>query len=350
MNLLFRIVFASIFGLVGLLLGREISLWLHWPAHPGSPQWYVRFIGLPVLGTLIGIASSRFIMRGFERLVSAIEEGIAKRNPAEALSAAIGLIVGLVVAYFVRDVFNAFAQLPRFGPFISFVLYALITLFFGYVGVRVGLRQRLTWWSKGAAYSSEVPPKLLDTSVIVDGRILEIVQAGFLDGRLMVPKFVLRELQLIADSADPVKRSRGRRGLEVLNKLREASAGLEISDLDAAERDVDGKLVALGRVLGAQVLTNDYNLNRVAKVQGVSVLNINELANALKPVVLPGEEMAVSIIKDGKEANQGVAYLDDGTMIVVENGKRVMGEEVDILVTSVLQTAAGRMIFAKLKK
>ena len=143
----------------------------------------------------------------------------------------------------------------------------------------------------------------------------------------------------------------GRRfGLEVLNKLREITKGLEISDLDAPERDVDGKLVTLGRTLGAQVLTNDYNLNRVAKVQGVSVLNINELANALKPVVLPGEEMIVKVVKDGKEANQGIAYLDDGTMIVVENGKRVMGEDADVLVTSVLQTAAGRMIFAKLKR
>jgi uncharacterized protein YacL len=221
--------------------------------------------------------------------------------------------------------------MPRFGPIISFVTNVLVTLFFAYFGVRLGLRQRLTWWSRGAAFSSEVAPKLLDTSVIVDGRILEIVEAGFLDGRLMVPRFVLRELQLIADSADPVKRSRGRRGLEVLNKLREISKGLEISDLDAPERDVDGKLVALGRTLGAQVLTNDYNLNRVAKVQGVSVLNINELANALKPVVLPGEEMIAKVVKDGKEPNQGVAYLDDGTMIVVENGKRVMGEDSEVV-------------------
>ncbi len=304
----------------------------------------------PFWACSLGIAASPFAARGFERLVSAIEDSIARRNPAEALSGAIGLVVGLIVAFLIRDIFSSFALVPRFGPIISFVTYAVITLLLGYAGVRVGLRQRLTWWSRGAAYSSEVAPKLLDTSVIVDGRILEIVEAGFLDGRLMVPKFVLRELQLIADSADPVKRSRGRRGLEVLNKLREVSKGLEISDLDAPERDVDGKLVTLGRTLGAQVLTNDYNLNRVAKVQGVSVLNINELANALKPVVLPGEEMIVKVVKDGKEPSQGVAYLDDGTMIVVENGKRAMGEEVEVLVTSVLQTAAGRMIFAKLKR
>jgi uncharacterized protein YacL len=345
LNLLFRLFFASLFGLVGVLIGLELSRVVPWA---GSNT--VGFIGLPILGALVGIGASPFMARGFERLVSAIEESIARLNPAQALSGAIGLIVGLVVAFLVRDIFNPFALLPRFGPVISFVTYALITLFFGYVGVRVGLRQRLTWWSRGAAYSSEAAPKLLDTSVIVDGRILEIVEAGFLDGRLMVPKFVLRELQMIADSADPVKRSRGRRGLEVLNKLREAAKGLEISDLDPPERDVDGKLIALGRSLSAQVLTNDYNLNRVAKVQGISVLNINELANALKPVVLPGEEMIVKVVKEGKEATQGVAYLDDGTMIVVENGKRVMGEEVEVLVTSVLQTAAGRMIFAKLKR
>ena len=332
--------------MVGLLIGRELSLAIHWPESTSR----LAFNGLPIVGVLIGVAVSPLAARGFERLVNAIEDNIARLNPAEALSGAIGLVVGLVIAFFVRDIFNSFMLMPRFGPIISFVTYTIITLLFGYAGVRVGLRQRLSWWSRGAAYSTEVAPKLLDTSVIVDGRILEIVEAGFLDGRLMVPKFVLRELQLIADSADPVKRSRGRRGLEVLNKLRDISKSLEISDHDTPERDVDGKLVALGRMLGAQVLTNDYNLNRVAKVQGVSVLNINELANALKPVVLPGEEMIVKVVKDGKEPNQGVAYLDDGTMIVVENGKRVMGEETEVAVTSVLQTAAGRMIFAKLKR
>jgi len=346
LNLLLRIIFACLFGLLGLLIGRELSLAIHWPEATSR----LEYDALPLLGLLIGIAASPFIARGFERLVSAIEESIARRNPAEAWSGFFGLIAGLVVAFLIRDIFSSFALMPRVGPIISFVTNVLVTLFCAYFGVRLGLRQRLTWWSRGAAYSSEASPKLLDTSVIVDGRILEIVESGFLDGRLMVPKFVLRELQLIADSADPVKRSRGRRGLEVLNKLREASKGLEISDHDAPERDVDGKLVTLGRMLGAQVLTNDYNLNRVAKVQGVAVLNINELANALKPVVLPGEEMIVKVVKDGKEANQGVAYLDDGTMIVVENGRRVMGEDADVVVTSVLQTAAGRMIFAKLKR
>jgi len=186
--------------------------------------------------------------------------------------------------------------------------------------------------------------------VIVDGRILEVVDAGFIEGRLLVPKFVLKELQAIADSSDSIRRARGRRGLEVLNRLRETSGRLEVIDRDAPERDVDSKLVTLAHDLDAPILTNDYNLNRVARLQGVTILNVNELANAIKPVVLPGEEMSVSIIKDGKEQNQGVGYLEDGTMIVVENGKRLIGETVGVQVTSVLQTAAGRMIFAKPKR
>ena len=165
-----------------------------------------------------------------------------------------------------------------------------------------------------------------------------------------MPKFVLKELQTIADSADAIKRARGRRGLEVLNRLRETSGTLEIIDQDPPERDVDSKLVVVARVMNVPILTNDYNLNRVAKLQGVTVMNVNELANAIKPVVLPGEEMAVNIVKDGKEQNQGVGYLDDGTMIVVENGRRMIGETIGVQVTSVLQTAAGRMIFAKPKK
>jgi uncharacterized protein YacL len=203
---------------------------------------------------------------------------------------------------------------------------------------------------RAGPHDGAAPPKLLDTSVIVDGRILEVVDAGFIEGRLLVPKFVLKELQAIADSSDSIRRARGRRGLEVLNRLRETSGRLEVIDRDAPERDVDSKLVTLAHDLDAPILTNDYNLNRVARLQGVVILNVNELANAIKPVVLPGEEMSVSIIKDGKEQNQGVGYLEDGTMIVVENGKRLIGETVGVQVTSVLQTAAGRMIFAKPKR
>ncbi|MBV8726218.1 MAG: PIN domain nuclease, partial [Candidatus Eremiobacteraeota bacterium] len=187
--------------------------------------------------------------------------------------------------------------------------------------------------------------------VIVDGRITEIVESGFLEGPLILPRFVLRELQLIADSLDSIKRVRGRRGLEVLSRLQEFTA-VQISERDYPDivgAAVDAKLVRLAQELNGKLLTNDYNLNKVAQVEGVSVLNINELANAVKPVVLPGEELHVQVIREGKEPHQGVGYLDDGTMIVVENGRRLLGAETDVLVTSVLQTVAGRMIFARIK-
>ena len=349
-KLAFRTVFAILFCILGIIGGHELSL--HFAALVGAVGMMamLRDFGLPVLGALVGLALSPLFYRLFEALVYGIEDSIARLQPAEAISGAIGLIVGLVVSWFVRDIFRGFDQLPRYGPLLGFVIYTLITMFFSYLGVRVGLRQRLSTWTRGAMHGGDAPPKLLDTSVIIDGRILEIVQAGFLDGRLIVPKFVLRELQTIADSVDSLKRGRGRRGLEVLSQLRDASQALEVLDRDVPERDVDGKLVVLARDMGAHILTNDFNLNRVASLQGVKILNINDLANALKPVVIPGEAMAVTIVKDGKEQNQGVGYLDDGTMIVVENGRALKGESVPVEVTSVLQTSAGRMIFAKLKR
>jgi len=335
--------------LLGLVAGIEIG---HIPALAAQTGMLARLrdVGIPTLIALIGIAVSPYIANVFERISSAFEEAIVKMAPAEALSGAIGLVIGLVVAFLVRDIFAPVNQMPRFGPMISFVIYILITLFFAYTGIRIGLRQRVSSWMRSGPHDGAAPPKLLDTSVIVDGRILEVVDAGFIEGRLLVPKFVLKELQAIADSSDSIRRARGRRGLEVLNRLRETSGRLEVIDRDAPERDVDSKLVTLAHDLDAPILTNDYNLNRVARLQGVTILNVNELANAIKPVVLPGEEMSVSIIKDGKEQNQGVGYLEDGTMIVVENGKRLIGETVGVQVTSVLQTAAGRMIFAKPKR
>ena len=192
---------------------------------------------------------------------------------------------------------------------------------------------------------------MLDTSVIIDGRIFDLCRTGFVEGTLIVPAFVLRELQHISDSADPLKRNRGRRGLDVLARIRkELEMRVTVDEQDFDDTDeVDVKLLKLARLRGGCVMTNDYNLNKVAGVSGIKVLNINDLANALKPVLLPGEEMNVQIVKEGKEQNQGVAYLDDGTMIVVENGKKAIGEQVTVLVTSVLQTSAGRMIFARLK-
>lgn len=194
--------------------------------------------------------------------------------------------------------------------------------------------------------------KILDTSVIIDGRIADVCESGFLEGIFVIPQFILQELQHIADSPDPVKRARGRRGLDILHKIQKMSnITVKIVEEDFPKiKEVDSKLVALAKLLNAKVITNDFNLNKVAELQGISVLNINELANALKPVVLPGESINVFILKEGKEYNQGVAYLDDGTMVVIENARRLIGKNADVTVTSVLQTTAGRMIFSKLKE
>jgi len=195
-------------------------------------------------------------------------------------------------------------------------------------------------------------PKILDTSVIIDGRVADVVEAGFLEGTLVVPAFVLRELQHIADSSDPLKRNRGRRGLDILQRMqKKAGLRVEISEQEFPDvRDVDAKLVALAKLLGGQVVTNDFNLNKVCELHGVRALNVNELTNALKPVVLPGEELRVTILREGKEVNQGVAYLDDGTMVVIDNGRRHIGQPVEVQVTTVLQTTAGRMIFSRIKE
>jgi len=205
--------------------------------------------------------------------------------------------------------------------------------------------------SRPALPGKEGAPKLLDTSVIIDGRIAEVCDTGFLDGTFYIPRFVLQELQRIADSSDPLKRNRGRRGLDILNRMQKSKINLEVLELDAPEtREVDEKLLIIGKQRNAKIITNDFNLNKVAEIHGVPVLNINDLANALKPAVLPGELLTIRVIKEGKEAGQGIGYLDDGTMVVVDSGKMFMGQKIDVIVTSALQTAAGRMIFAKKKE
>ena len=205
--------------------------------------------------------------------------------------------------------------------------------------------------SKSSRSKNEPTPKIFDTSVIIDGRIADIMKTGFIEGSIVIPEFVLVELRHIADSSDALKRNRGRRGLDILNKIQE-EYGIEIYNTEAEKAldeipEVDVKLLKLAQIMNGKVVTNDFNLNKVAGIKGVEVLNINELANTLKPVVLPGEEMILSLVKEGKENNQAVAYLDDGTMIVVEDGKRFIGQTIKVTVTSVLQTSAGRMIFAR---
>jgi len=265
------------------------------------------------------------------------------------LSLIITLFIGLLLSYPIY-------RLPVIGVFLS----PIITLFLVVIGVRFILNRKEEFTFLSSLFNKNVRSggrenevfKILDTSAIIDGRIVDICKTGFMEGVIVVAGFVLEELRHIADSPDLLKRNRGRRGLDVLNKIqKEMDIPVQIYEGDFEEiAEVDSKLVKLAKTINGKIITNDFNLNKVCELQGISVLNINELANAVKPVVLPGEEMVAQIIKDGKETGQGIAYLDDGTMIVVEGGRRFIGETVDVLVTSVLQTAAGRMIFAKPKQ
>jgi len=269
-----------------------------------------------------------------------------------AFAGLVGLSIGLLFAkliYFpIKIVFTNIN-----GDYISLIFNAM----FGYSGLLLGLRagKDFTIGNLVNAFKSRTEEeyvKIIDTSVIIDGRIVDVCEAGFLEGTFIIPQFILHELQHIADSADSMRRTRGRRGLDMLHKIQKmADVTVTIIDEDFPKiKEVDAKLVALARMMGGKIITNDFNLNKVAELQGVTVLNLNELSNALKPVVLPGEKMNIFVAKEGKESNQGVGYLDDGTMVVIDNARKKMNQQVNVIVTSVLQTTAGRMIFAKLKE
>jgi uncharacterized protein YacL len=267
------------------------------------------------------------------------------------IGSAIGSVLGIFGAYlFALVIRNSIPQSHT-----QSFLQILVMMIMAYVGLAVGANKGdlLNLSALGGIFGGEKQGKksykILDTSVIIDGRIADIAETGFLDGIIVIPQFVLRELQLVADSADSLKRNRGRRGLDILQRLQKtASLQIQIVEDDfPTVREVDMKLIELAKVYEGKIITNDFNLNKVAQLQGVEVLNINELANSLKPIVLPGEGMRVFILKEGKEYNQGVAYLDDGTMVVVDNARKMIGKTIDIAVTSVLQTTAGKMIFGK---
>jgi uncharacterized protein YacL len=271
-----------------------------------------------------------------------------------AVTSLLGALLGGAVGLAAAKTLGAALYWADLGDGRVVFLHSLIVLALPYLGLVIGARKG-DWLAPENLvnlFRSAVPRKrykVLDTSVIIDGRIADICETGFVDGTLVIPQFVLKELQLVADSSDSMKRNRGRRGLDILQKIQKM-AGVEvmISDMDFPDvREVDLKLIELARALQAKIITNDFNLNKVAQLRGVDVLNINELANALKPVVLPGEIMQVFILKEGKEYNQGVAYLDDGTMVVVDNARKMIGKTIDIVVTSVLQTTAGKMIFGR---
>jgi uncharacterized protein YacL len=348
-----RLVFAAIFGVTGFLLGQQVYLHLI-SLHVASQVGQLAFlVGAPVVGAIIGVLLVPAAQMLFEAELHQVERAIDRLAPGELVGGAVGLVTGLVIAFLVKSIlfeFVAFAG-PT-GGYIAIALYLVLSIFAAFLGARVGAKQRVAIGRIAAPAASTAgggEPKVLDTSVVIDGRVLDIVRSGFLEGPLLLPRFVLRELQLIADSADPLRRTRGRRGLEMLSMLQQ-TVPIEIVERDPEDiAQVDAKLVRLAQERGAKLVTNDYNLNRVAQVEGVAVLNINELANAVKPVLLPGEELRVAVIREGRESHQGVGYLDDGTMIVIENGRRMIGETIDVAVTSALQTNAGRMIFARPK-
>ncbi|KQC09822.1 MAG: twitching motility protein PilT [Smithella sp. SDB] len=283
--------------------------------------------------------------------VIGIEKEIRKLSLKVIIGGVAGMIIGLMIALIFGFGLNFVSKIRENQQAIPWI-YLLITGIFGYLGLFLGSKKIEEFNFLNPEPNTSHDYRVLDTSVIIEGRIADICDSGFIEGDLIVPRFVLNELQFLADSSDSMKRLRGRRGLDVLNHMQKSSnINIEIVEQDFPKiKGVDGKLVALAKQLNAKLLTNDYNLNKVAQLQGVRVLNINELANAMKPVVLPGEQMTVKIIREGKETGQGVGYLDDGTMIIVDSGQKMLNMNVDVVVTSVLQTTAGRMIFSELKE
>lgn len=370
---LIRGIITLLFGAIGFFLDFQflrlnLIQSLGWSL---SPIW--TYATMIILFAIIGFLIAPVTIRSVLMLMRWMDLRLTRVPTHDLMSGAVGGIIGLIISSLFS---SSFVSIPFFGP----LLAVLLSLFLGYLGLTIGMKrkedvlglfnflprfrdrgdkaEKADKQREGKTGPIDQPPfsevvryKILDTSVIIDGRIADIVKTGFLEGTLLVPSFVLEELRHIADSSDLLKRNRGRRGLDILNQIsKETAIKVHIHEQDFEDiNEVDSKLVRLGQVLESPLLTNDYNLNKVAELQGVMVLNINELANALKPIVLPGEEMLVQVMKEGKEPGQGVAYLDDGTMIVVDMGRRYMGQTITVLVTSVLQTAAGRMIFAKPK-
>ena len=358
-DFIIRLIGMIVFSIIGVYWGTALGNMAESAPSPYNftIEQYAFTIGL--VGALVGLILTPFITT---RPVRAIRNLLGQVSTQSLFASLIGIIAGLIIAALLA--FPLSLLPPPFGKVLPF----LGVIVCGYLGVAVfvmrqndlfGLVTSIT--NRGGSAAAAATPEetekkwadthsiLLDTSVIIDGRIADIARTGFIPGSLLIPRFVLNELQYIADSPDSLRRQRGRRGMEVLSQLqKEPNIPVRVSDVDVeGVREVDDKLVILARQLRCPILTNDYNLNRIAELQGVSILNVNELANAVKSVLLPGEILSVRVIQEGKESGQGVGYMDDGTMVVIENGREYMGHEIPVTVTKVLQTAAGRMIFGR---
>jgi len=324
-------------------------------------QQLIAAVVVSIIFGLIFFKVSPLLVRLGAKVSKTIEKDLQSISATTLVTGTIGLVAGLIIAFLVSRIYEGI-QIPFIDVFLTLITYILLS----YLGVVIATKKGKdiipAWLAtkkagagapKAKGKQGDSTPKIFDTSVIIDGRIADIMKTGFIEGNIVIPEFVLIELQHIADSSDSLKRNRGRRGLDILNKI-QTEYGIDIyntatdKSLDEIP-EVDVKLLKLAQNINGKVVTNDFNLNKVAAIKGVEVLNINELANTLKPVVLPGEDMTLFLVKEGKENNQAVAYLDDGTMIVVEEGRKSIGQTVMVTVTSVLQTSAGRMIFAKLQ-
>lgn len=358
-----RAIFVLLFTVLGIVLSRqgETVLALLLPNSVLTETILgITFMSLAamlfggIFGAIIGSFISPYLIKSLFMFTSTVEKSLSAMSTQDLIAGTLGLFLGLIIANLVG---LAFGSVPYIGPYVSVALSIIL----GYLGMHlvVSKKSELAGWLHLHAEGSfdkkknkdHHTGKLLDTNVIIDGRVADIYRSGFLEGPIIVPVFVLEELQKIADSSDILKRNRGRRGLDILNHMRKNSKDDVIIVTNDFEdiSEVDSKLVKLAREKNCKIVTNDYNLNKVAELQGVAVLNINDLAIAVKPAVIPGEQIFVQLVKSGKEEGQGVAYLEDGTMIVVENGSQCIGKEVPVIITSVLQTSAGKMIFAKLE-
>jgi uncharacterized protein YacL len=362
---LMRIVFTIVGAIVGygaFLLGKfllNLSQY-KFPFSLNSTEQAFAAILCALIFALIFFRLTPTIGKQGSKVAANIETDLQKVPTNDIVMGTVGLIAGLIIAYLISQIYIGI-EIPFLAVILNIITYFLL----GFLGVVIATKKgpdiRAAWLTTRKSTSStgkgkggkniDATPKILDTSVIIDGRIADIMKTGFIEGSIVIPEFVLVELRHIADSSDALKRNRGRRGLDILNKIQN-EYGIEIYNTEAEKAldeipEVDVKLLKLAHIMNGKVVTNDFNLNKVAGIKGVDVLNINELANTLKPVVLPGEEMVLFLVKEGKENRQAVAYLDDGTMIVVEEGKKYIGQTIKVLVTSVLQTSAGRMIFAK---